>query len=130
MGSISYKAKWQEANDNLSRIAAENERLRNETAMMKDEIIRLNALLDGDPHARQIRAQQQAEQIVDLAGIARHMRVERTTPQQWRQRKLLPPVDYPDIAEPLWRVSTLLEKFVRPTRRIWYDEPEALSPAA
>jgi hypothetical protein len=128
--SVSYKTKWQEANDNLSTLAAENDRLRSDVAMMKAEIIRLNALLDGDSKARQLRAQQQAEQIVDLAGIARHMRVERTTPQQWRQRKLLPPVDYPEIAEPLWRVTTLLDQFVRPTRRIWYDDPEGLSPAA
>ncbi len=64
-------------------------------------------------------------EVVDLAGIARHMRVERFTPQQWRQRGLLPPVDFPEISEPLWYVSTLKKHFVIPTRRIWYDNPEA-----
>jgi hypothetical protein len=63
--------------------------------------------------------------IVDLAGIARHMRVERFTPQQWRQRDLLPPVDFPKLTEPLWYVSTLKAQFVNPTRRIWYDNPDA-----
>lgn len=131
MSSISYKTKWQEASENLTKLGAENAKLRDELATMKDEIIRLNTLLDADPEVRRVRAKFQAEQIVDLAGIARHMKVERYTPQQWRQRKLLPPVDYPEIAEPLWRVTTLLDQFVRPTRRIWYEQPhEELSPAA
>lgn len=132
MANISYKTKWQEADKALTRIQGENDRLRDENATMKDEIIRLNGLLEADPEIQRARLARHNEQIVDLAGIARHMHVERNTPQQWKQRKLLPPVDFPDIAEPLWYVSTLLEQFVRPTRRIWYDEPDrtALSPAA
>jgi hypothetical protein len=69
---------------------------------------------------------------VDLAGIARHMHVERFTPQQWKQRDHLPPVDFPEIREPLWYASTIRERFVIPTRRVWYDVPAEmdLSPAA
>jgi hypothetical protein len=65
-------------------------------------------------------------QIVDLAGIARHMHVERFTPQQWQQRDLLPPVDFPEIkGVPLWWVSTIKTKFVQPTGRLWCDHPTA-----
>lgn len=63
--------------------------------------------------------------VVDLAGIARHMRVERFTPQQWKQRGHLPPVDFPEIKEPLWYASTIIEHFVVPSRRVWYDDPDA-----
>lgn len=113
----SYKTMWQEA-------TREAERLR-------DEVARLRALVAASPdeNAREL---ERTRQIVDLAGIARHMRVERFTPQQWKQRGHLPPVDFPEIAEPLWYVSTLKEKFVYPTRRVWYDDvpAEELSPAA
>lgn len=67
---------------------------------------------------------QRTAQVVDLAGIARHMRVERYTPQQWKMRKLLPPVDFPAIREPLWYASSIIEKFARPTRRIWYTDED------
>lgn len=69
--------------------------------------------------------------VVDLAGIARHMKVDRLTPQQWRQRGLLPPVDFPDIREPLWYVDTLKEEFITKsrTRRVWYDDPNSDSPS-
>jgi hypothetical protein len=70
-------------------------------------------------------------QIVDLAGIARHMKVERFTPQQWKQRGHLPPVDFPEINEPLWYASTIRREFADRTQRVWYDNPdEELSPAA
>jgi hypothetical protein len=51
------------------------------------------------------------------------MRVERYTPQQWRQRGLLPAVDFPEIKEPLWYASTLRDQFAVPSRRVWYDAP-------
>lgn len=80
---------------------------------------------------------ERTRQIVDLAGIARHMRVARYTPQQWKQRGHLPPVDFPEISEPLWYASTIIKHFVEPTERIWWDNPdeadiqdEELSPAA
>lgn len=86
----SYKSLWQEAQDEIKRL----------------------------------RAQQD---IVDLAGIARHMKVERFTPQQWRQRGLLPPVDFPHIKEPLWYVDTIRE-FAATSRppRVWYDNPDEI----
>jgi len=46
-----------------------------------------------------LRELERTRQIVDLAGIARHMLVERFTPQQWKQRDHLPPVDFPEIKE-------------------------------
>jgi hypothetical protein len=73
---------------------------------------------------------ERTREIVDLAGIARHMRVARYTPQQWKQRGHLPPVDFPEIAEPLWYVSTIKKGFVEPSGRIWWDNPDELSPAA
>jgi hypothetical protein len=113
----SYKTMWQEAAREVTRLTAEVERLRAAIAAGPDVNLR---------EAERIR------EIVDLAGIARHMKVERFTPQQWRQRGHLPPVDFPQISEPLWYVSTLKEKFVIPSRRVWYDvvPAEELSPAA
>lgn len=69
---------------------------------------------------------ERTREVVDLAGIARHMRVERFTPQQWKQRGHLPPVDFPHIREPLWYVSTIKEQFINKgtARRIWYDNPD------
>jgi hypothetical protein len=131
--SISYKTKWQEADQQVSKLSADNVRLRNENNMMRDEIHRLNGLLADTPEVRRAWAHSQAVEVVGLAGIARHMRVARLTPQQWVQRGLLPPQDFPGAAgEPIWRVGTIIDKFVRPTRRVWYDDPddEALSPAA
>lgn len=137
MPSISYKTKWQEASKNLDRLAAEIDKMRTEAAHLKAEIIRLTVLLEADPEVRRAKAQQQAGQVVNLAGIAQHMKVSRSTPQQWRQREYLefPPVDFPDIKEPLWYASTI-RKWARLKQRVWYDDPsedvggEELSPAA
>ncbi len=101
----SYKTLWQEA---------------------CQEIERLQAQVDDN-----LRELERRRQIVDLAGIARHMRVDRHTPQQWKQRGHLPPVDFPEIErEPLWYASTIREHFAARTRRVWYDRAEELSPAA
>lgn len=129
--AISYKTKWQEADAQIGKLKAENNRLRDDVDTMRDEIIWLNQLLEAAPEVRAARAQVEAVQVVGLAGIAKHMRVARHTPQQWVQRRLLPPPDFPDIAgEPIWRVTTLKEKFAVPTRRVWYDNPDdELSPA-
>jgi hypothetical protein len=106
--ATSYKALWQE-------VSQENDQLKQTISHLLGELER-------------------TRHVVDLAGIARHMKVDRRyTPQQWRQRNLLPPVDFPDIREPLWYASTIVEKFVKPTRRLWFpnpDEPSELSPAA
>lgn len=82
------------------------------------EIERLKAALGSDG------------QIVDLAGIAWHMHVGRFTPQQWKQRDFLPPVDFPDIREPLWYVSTIRDKFARPSGRLWCDRPTSMHAVA
>lgn len=74
--------------------------------------------------------------VVDLAGIARHMHVARLTPQQWQQRDLLPPVDFPQISGvPLWYAATIREQFAQATGRHWCDRPDTcaiarLTPAA
>lgn len=94
---ISYKQRWQEANQEVERLRAEVEGLCAEVERTKH--------------------------VVDLAGIARHMLVTRYTPQQWRQRGHLPPVDFPDIREPLWYASTIKEHFADRTNRIWHDDP-------
>lgn len=118
--AISYKERWQEANREIERLLAQIDKLRQHA----DELAA--ALMNGRTEP--------GGQIVDLTGIARHMRVDRRyTPQQWRQRGLLPPVDFPEIREPLWYAQTIKEKFAIPTGRMWYDAPaadEALSPAA
>jgi hypothetical protein len=66
-------------------------------------------------------------EIVDLAAIAAHMRVQRFTPQQWKQRGLLPPVDFPDIEYPLWYTSTIVYQFINTPHsievgRLWYPK--------
>ena len=100
-----YKSRWQKA-------AEEVERLREMVNLASDELER-------------------TRQIVDLAGIARHMKVERFTPQQWKQRGHLPDVDFPEIKEPLWYASTIKQHFADRTQRVWYDNPdEKVSPAA
>lgn len=114
----SYKTKWQEANQEIERLNA--------------EIARLNAVIAASPDQLAYELER-TRKVVDLAGIARHMHVERFTPQQWKQRDHLPPVDFPEIKEPLWYASTIIEQFVKPTRRIWYDDApavEELSPVA
>lgn len=117
--TTSYKTLWQEADAEINRLKAEIQQLKTLNAGLSAAFTSSRAELASTPA------------IVDLAGIARHMKVERFTPQQWRQRELLPEVDFPEIAEPLWLVSTVKEKFVIPTRRIWYDTPNVeLSPAA
>jgi len=45
--------------------------------------------------------------LVDLAGMARRFGVKRGTPKRWRARGVLPPVDVPEVATPLWWASTL-----------------------
>ncbi len=60
-------------------------------------------------------------EVVDLAGIAELLEVQPHTPNQWRQRKLLPKVDFPDIKTPLWRKSTIIN-WARLTGRL----PESL----
>jgi hypothetical protein len=104
----SYKTMWQEA--------------RNEADQLQAELTRLRALINAKPEDM-LYELERTSQVVDLAGIARHMRVERYTPQQWRQRGHLPPVDFPLIKEPLWYASTIREGFAKPSRRVWYDAP-------
>lgn len=112
----SYKQMWQEASDRIKELEA--------------EVGKLKAVIDASPDDL-VRELNRTRQVVDLAGIARHMRVERYTPQQWRQRGLLPPVDFPEIREPLWYASTIREHFADKTQRAWYDRPEQeLSPVA
>lgn len=114
----SYKTKWQEAQQQIERLNAEVQRLTLALLATPDETL---------------RELERVRQVVDLAGIARHMRVERYTPQQWKQRDLLPPVDFPEIREPLWYASTIRERFAVPTGRAWHDRPaveQELSPAA
>jgi hypothetical protein len=104
----SYKTMWQEARD--------------EAIALQAEVNRLRALIAASPDEN-LRELERVRQVVDLAGIARHMRVERHTPQMWRQRGHLPPVDFPSIKEPLWYASTIREQFAVPTRRVWHDVP-------
>lgn len=115
--ATTYKALWQRSLQENAHLAA--------------EIARLTGLLTASPD-EVLHELGRTRQIVDLAGIARHMHVERYTPQQWKQRDHLPPVDFPEIREPLWYASTIKDKFVVPTRRVWYDVPAevGLSPAA
>jgi hypothetical protein len=49
-----------------------------------------------------------AADIIDLRGIARLLKVSKHTPNQWRQRELLPNVDYPELMRPAWRKSTII----------------------
>lgn len=105
----SYKTMWQEARAEIDRLSSEVQRLRTAIAASPDD---------------NLRELERTRLIVDLAGIARHMRVERFTPQQWGQRNLLPDVDFPYIKEPLWYASTIRDQFAIPTRRVWYDQAE------
>lgn len=91
------------------------------------EIERLNAEV-----ARLTAEVERTSDVIDLAGIARRMKVERYTPQQWSQRGHLPPVDFPLITSvPLWYASTIRDKFAAPTRRLWYPpDADEVSPAA
>jgi hypothetical protein len=115
----SYKTLYQQASQEVEALRAEVARLHGQIGASPDDLL---------------RELERTRTIVDLAGIARHMRVERFTPQQWKQRGHLPPVDFPDIKEPLWYASTIQERFVKPSRRVWYDyapvEEEGLSHAA
>lgn len=45
--------------------------------------------------------------LVDLAGMALRFGVKRGTPKRWRARGVLPPVDFPEVAAPVWWASTL-----------------------
>lgn len=104
----SYKTLYEEAQAELS--------------ILRQEKSRLQQLVDLGPEGA-YREIERTRVIVDLAGIARHMQTNRYTPQQWRQRGHLPPVDFPDIKEPLWYASTIREQFCVPTRRVWHDRP-------
>lgn len=115
-----YKKMWQEA-------VAEIERQKTTISNLHRDIEKLAAaVMNGRAERGQTR------QIVDLAGVARHMGVERYTPQQWKQRGLMPPVDFPEIKEPLWYASTIKDHFAGQRGRLWLDSPlgEELSPAA
>lgn len=112
----SYKTLYEGARRQADELRTEIARLRAQIALSPDELL---------------RELERTREIVDLAGIARHMRVERFTPQQWKQRDHLPPVDFPLIREPLWYASTIKDQFVVPTGRLWFDNlGEELSPAA
>lgn len=115
-GRTSYKTLYEEARQQADALWTEVARLKAQIALGPDDAL---------------RELERTRQIVDLAGIARHMRVERFTPQQWKQRDHLPPVDFPEIKEPLWYASTIRDQFAVATGRIWYEHPEQeLSPAA
>lgn len=55
-------------------------------------------------------------EILDLTAVAYCCNVSPFTPQQWRQRNVLPPVDYPEVSTPLWKVATIRE-WARRTNR-------------
>lgn len=106
------------------------EEARVEADGLRAELSRLRQALTQGPDFN-LAELERTRQIVDLAGIARHMHVERTTPGQWKQRGHLPPVDFPEIKEPLWYASSIRDHFVVPSMRVWYETPdEGLSPAA
>jgi hypothetical protein len=106
------------------------EEARGEVEALTAEVTRLRAAITAGPDEN-LRELERTRKIVDLAGIARHMRVERFTPQQWKQRGHLPPVDFPEIKEPLWYASTIRDHFAARTQRVWHEHPETeLSPAA
>lgn len=48
-------------------------------------------------------------ELLDLAGIAKLLKVRHKTPNTWRQRGLLPPVDFPGIRTPLWKRATIVK---------------------
>ena len=123
--AISYKKLYEEEKARADQLEAKADRLQQQH---QRELAKIDAYLtSGRTKLDKTPA------IVDLAGIARHMRVARYTPQQWQQRDLLPPVDFPEIREPLWFAATIIKEFAQPTGRPWYDTPgedEVLSPAA
>jgi len=109
----SYKSLYQEAQKEIEKLTNEVRHLRSALDMSPDE---------------SLRELERTREIVDLAGIAAHMHVERFTPQQWRQRYKdeFPPVDFPAIKEPLWYASTIRDGFAKPTRRLWCETPTSL----
>jgi len=113
--TTSYKTLWQEEKQANEKLTRQLERERREHRRELDKLIAYIAANRNNLA--------QTRPIVDLAGIARHMNVARFTPQQWAQRKALPPVDFPEIREPLWYASTVRDQFAVPTGRIWYDVP-------
>lgn len=117
--SISYKTLWQEVKDENERLRAENRRLRSQQRQdaAAREIDRLRAFITA--HRSDLV---KTPAIVDLAGIARHMRVSRHTPGQWNMRHLLPDPDFPEIkGEPIWLAATIKKQFAEATGRPWYD---------
>lgn len=64
---------------------------------------------------------------VGLAEIATRLRVQRATVDQWRQRDVLPPPDYPSVGgRPAWEWQTIRE-WGRQTGRIQNFDPEVPS---
>lgn len=52
-----------------------------------------------------------SDKPIDMAGIAKLLGVAPTTPQQWRQRGVLPEPD-PDLSfpdKPIWKTRTIVE---------------------
>jgi hypothetical protein len=62
-------------------------------------------------------------ELLDLSAIAERCGVSKFTPQQWRQRDVLPPVDFPEVDVPLWRVSTI-RRWARDTDRDFRSSPK------
>ena len=120
--AISYKTLYQEARTEIETLYQE---ARTEIETLNQEVARLRAAIDASPDEN-LRERERTRSIVDLAGIARHMHVERFTPQQWKQRDLLPPVDFPDIREPIWYASTIRDGFAAVTRRLWCETPTSM----
>lgn len=120
--ATSYKTLYQQAKEAADRAQEELQELRRRATVLRTENVALPLLAAGVSDAERLRAQR-ALHIVDLGSIARHMQVGRNTPVQWRQRRLLPPVDFPDLAEPLWYATTIIEQFANPSGRTWTDQP-------
>lgn len=124
--ATSYKSLWQEAQEEIARLHVKIANLRRSNDDLSAALL------------AQKTERTEIPQIVDLAGVARHMGVGRFTPQQWKRRDILPPVDFPEIAEPLWMAATIRDAFANdPYGRAWNDSPrgepapeEALPPAA
>lgn len=64
--------------------------------------------------------------IVDLRGIATLLKVSKHTPNQWRQRGILPQPDF-DLLRPVWKKSTII-RWAQDTGR--WPPGEAARPSA
>lgn len=68
------------------------------------------------------------DRLVDLAGIADLLGVSPVTPQQWRQRDVLPDADVGDFPDkPLWKAGTIVD-WAKATER--WPPGKAARPAA